>query len=165
MSISFGSAASSSNLNAAFISKTSDSTTVGVLDLDAAASGDQITNIQLEVNNKTFKNYTVESITAAGEVTISLTKGMQRRKVQSAGGALTASVTPFGVAGGWADGMQIRLRGDSDTDTLELTGVATASTVDYGVILNGTIVLQKWTQITLEWDELELRWYEISRNS
>lgn len=160
MSIGFGTAASSANVNAAFLSKTTDSTTVGIVDLNAAASGDQITNIQLEVNNKTFKNFVVEAIAAAGEVTTSVIKGMQRRKVQSSGGALTASSTPFGTGGGWVDGMQIRLRGDSDTNTIKFTH----NDSDYGIILNGDAILLKFCQLTVEWDNSELRWYEISRN-
>lgn len=161
MSVGFGSEATSANLNGAFLSKTTDSTTIGVMDFNAAASGDQITNVQLEINNKTFKNFTVEAVGSGNEVTTSTTSGMQRRKVTSDGGAVTASTTPFGNSGGWQDGTQIRLRGNSDSNTLKITH----NDIDYGCILNGDIILVKWSQLTLEWDELELRWYEISRNS
>lgn len=165
MTVAFKSSASSENLNNAFMSKNADSTTTGVFTLNAPLSGDQIDNLQLELNGKTFHPYAVQQVTAGGEISISTTKGMQRRKIQSDGGAIIASATPFGTSGGWVDGMQIRLRGNSDTNTVQLSGVDVASSIDYGIIINGTIVLEKFVQITLEWDADELRWYEISRNS
>ena len=165
MTVAFKSSASSANLNAAFASKTADNTLIGEQTLNAPNSGDQIDNLQKEVNGKTFHPYAVEQITAGGEISSSTTKGMQRRKVQSDGGPVIASATPFGASGGWVDGTQIRLRGDSDINTVQLTGVDVGSSVDYGIIINGTIVLEKFVQITLEWDADELRWNEISRNS
>lgn len=161
MTVSLNSPASSSNLNESFMSKKVDTETVGVVNLNAPSSGDQITNAQLEINTKTFKAYIVEQITSGGEVTTSTTKGMQRRKVESDGGAQVASTTPFGTGGGWVDGLQVRLRGDSDTNTIKFVHADIA----YGIIMNGDIILEKWTQLTIEWDEDELRWYEISRNS
>jgi len=161
MSVASNSPATSANVNAAFISKTSDSTTVGIIGFNAATSGDAVTNIQLELNGKTFTPYVVEQVTSGGSLTTSTTKGMQRRKVTSDGGAVVASSTPFGTGGGWVDGTQVRLRGDSDTNTLKIIHADT----NYGIIMNGDIILEKWTQLTVEWDEDELRWYEISRNS
>lgn len=161
MSISFGSPATSTNLNNSFVSKTSDSTTIGKINLNAPDSGEEILNLQLEVNNKTFKAYDVEQITTGGEISSSDTMGMQRRKVISDGGTVTISSTPFGIIGQWIDGMNIRLRGNDDTNAIKLIH----NDNDYGCILNGDIVLNKFVQITLEWDEQELRWYEISRNS
>lgn len=161
MTVASNSPASSANVNAAFLSKITDSSTVAVIDLNAINSGDQIANAQLEINQKTFTPYTVEQVTSGGEVTTSTLKGMQRRKVSSDGGAVVASTTPFGITGGWADGTQIRLRGDSDANTLKIV----FADIDYGIIMNGDIILEKWTQLTIEWDADELRWFEISRNS
>ena len=161
MTVSANSPASSSNLNDSFISKKVDSTTVGELGLNALNSGEEITNTQLEINSKSFKAYVVEQIAASGIVTTSTTMGMQRRKVESSGGAVVASSTPFGNTGGWIDGLQVRLRGDSDANTVKII----YSDIDYGIIMNGDIILEKWTQLTVEWDDLELRWYEISRNN
>lgn len=161
MTISVNSPASSANVNESFLSRKSDSSTVGKITLNAPDSGEQIDNAQLEINTKSFKPFSAEQISSGGTVSTSLTIGMQRRKVESDGGAVVASSTPFGIAGGWADGLQIRLRGDSDLNTVKFI----FSDTDYGIIMNGDIILEKWTQLTIEWDLQELRWYEISRNS
>lgn len=160
MTISANSPATSSNLNESFISKKSDSVTVGKVGLNSLNSGEQITNTQLEINTKTFKPYAEEQISSGNTIASSTTMGMQRRKIVSDGGLVTISSTPFGGVGGWADGLQIRLRGNSDSNTIKIVH----NDSDYGCILNGDIILTKWAQITLEWDLAELRWYEISRN-
>ena len=156
-----GQAANETTFNASFLAKNGDDATIGKVGLlNTSGSGDNIANAQLEINQNRYKVFTVESIGAAGEVTLNTINQMQRRKVVSSGGSLTASVTPFGSVGGWMDGTNIRLKGDSDTNTIKFTH----DDNDYGMILNGSAELKKHMHLTIEWDESELRWYEISRN-
>jgi hypothetical protein len=161
MSIGQGSPATSANFNASFVSKTTDDTKVGKLALNNPSSGDAVTDVQLELNEKRMTPYAVEQISAGGTVTVSTEKGMQRRKIQSDGGAITASSTPFGSGGGWPDATVVRLLGTSDANAVTLV----SSDIDYGFYINGDITLTKFVQLTVEWDATELRWYEISRNN
>lgn len=160
MSVSDGQTGNAATFNAAFGSKTSNNIYTGIQELDAPSSGDTITNLQLEVNGKTFDKIAVEQISAGAEVATSTTRGLQSRKVISDGGAVTASSTPFGSTGGWVDGTQVRLVGTSNTDTVTFTH----NDADYGMILNGNATLPLYGTLTVEWDQGFLRWIEVGRN-
>lgn len=160
MTVAYGSAVSSSNVNNAFVSKTADSTMVGVLDLNESSSGDRITNVQQEINN--LKNTTNASATVAGggTITVSTTQREQYFRISGNGGAQSLSTTPFGTGGGWIDGTIVRLLGTHDTNTISLDH----NDSDNGVILNGDCTLAKYNMLTLIWDTEFNRWIEVGRN-
>ena len=158
-----GQAADQITFNAAFLAKNGDDSTVGkvgLLDPDSTNSGGTIANAQRQINENNYAVFAVEAIGAAGEVSSNVINQMQRRNVASSGGALSASITPFGTSAGWPDGTIMRLKGDSDSNTIKFTH----NDNDHGMILTGDAVLEKHRQLTVEWDNDELRWYEISRN-
>jgi len=78
------------------------------------------------------------------------------------GGTLpvTTSATPFGVAAPALDGTVVRLVGGSSEFTVTLP----YSDIDYGVILNGDVVLGKGSVIELQYVDGLKRWIEVSRN-
>lgn len=161
MTVSAGEAVAAAVVNAAFGSKVSDNTFVGVQTLNAPSSGAQINNVQLELNNARTVTYTVESVAASGTVTVSSSGGgLQYRRVQSTGGAVAANTVPFGSSHGLSDGQQIRLVGVSDTDTLEFV---TNDAAD-GMLLNGDAILQKGYILTVQYDSVLDRFLEIGRN-
>lgn len=159
MTVAYGSAVSSSNVNNAFVSKTADSTMVGVLDLNEASSGDRITNVQQEINNLKNSTNASATVSAGGTISVSTTERVQYFRVSGDGGAQSLSATPFGSAS-WIDGTIVRLVGTSDTNTLSLDH----NDADNGAILNGDCTLAKYNMLTLIWDSEFNRWLEISRN-
>jgi hypothetical protein len=163
MAVSDGQNGNASTFNAAFVSKNIDSTVISKITLNdpSPESGDSISNVQEELNNKTFKPFVVEQISAGGAITTSITLGMQRRKVVSDGGNISAAAQLFGAVGGWPDGTQIRLVGTDNTNSVTIE----YNDIDYGLIINGNFTLTKHARITLEWDADELRWVEIQRIS
>jgi len=159
MSITYGSAVSSANVNNAFVSKTADSTMVGVLDLNEASSGDRITNVQQEINNLKNSTNASATVSAGGTISVSTTERVQYFRVSGDGGAQSLSATPFGSAS-WIDGTIVRLVGTSDTNTLSLDH----SDTDNGAVLNGDCTLAKYNMLTLIWDSEFSRWIEVGRN-
>lgn len=159
MTVAYGSAVSSSNVNNAFVSKTADSTMVGVLDLNEASSGDRITNVQQEINNLKNSTNASATVSAGGTISVSTTERVQYFRVSGDGGAQSLSATPFGSAS-WIDGTIVRLVGTSDTNTLSLDH----NDADNGAILNGDCTLAKYNMLTLIWDSEFNRWLETSRN-
>lgn len=159
MTVAYGSAVSSSNVNNAFVSKTADSTMVGVLDLNEASSGDRITNVQQEINNLKNSTNASATVSAGGTISVSTTERVQYFRVSGDGGAQSLSSTPFGSAS-WIDGTIVRLVGTSDTNTLSLDH----NDADNGAILNGDCTLAKYNMLTLIWDSEFNRWLETSRN-
>ena len=165
MSVSDGQTGNANTFNAAFASKTAQSGNqiTGKLDFanGDAESGDAINNIQKDVNNKTFKVFTVEQLSAGGSIASSTTLGLQRRKIVSDVGNVTMANTPFGTGGGWVDGTQIRIVVTNNTNTVTLLH----NDIDYGALLNGDFTFSKHARLTLEWDADELRWVEVQRIS
>lgn len=159
MTVAYGSAVSSSNVNNAFVSKTADSTMIGVLDLNEASSGDRITNVQQEINNLKNSTNASATVSSGGTITVSTTERVQYYRVSGESGAQSMSLTPFGSAS-WIDGTIVRLCGTSDTNTLSLDN----NDADNGAILNGDCTLGKYNVLTLIWDSEFNRWLEISRN-
>ena len=160
MTVANGSAVSSSNVNNAFVSKTANSTMVGVLDLNESSSGDRITNTQQEINNLKNKTNAAATVSSGGTITVSTTQREQLFRVSGNGGAQSLSTTPFGTGGGWTDGTIVRLLGTHDTNTLSLDH----NDSDNGAILNGDCTLKKYNILTLMWDSSLSRWIELSRN-
>ena len=160
MTVAYGSAVSSSNVNSAFVSKTSNSTMVGVLDLNEASSGDRITNAQQEINNLKNKTNASSTVAGGGTITVSTTQRVKYFRVSGNGGAQSLSNTPFGTGGGWTDGTIVRLVGTSDSNTISLDH----NDSDNGAILNGDCTLAKYNILTLIWDSEFSRWIEVGRN-
>lgn len=106
-----------------------------------------------------WTTYSTESVTNGGNVTISTTVGLQVRRVQGSGGSATLSSTPLGSSAP-TDGTVVRLVGQSDTNTIVITNSDTAK----GAILNGDVVLSKYSTIDLQYDSVNDRWIEVARN-
>lgn len=159
MTVSFGSAVSSSNVNNAFVSKSANSTMIGVLDLNESSSGDRITNAQQEINNLKNKTNASATVSGGGTITVSTTQREQYFRISGNGGAVSLSTTPFGVAS-WTDGTIVRLVGTSDTNTVSLDH----NDADNGAVLNGDCTLSKYNILTLIWDTELNRWIELTRN-
>lgn len=110
--------------------------------------------------NGIFNTYSAQSISSGGDINSVTDNGLQYRRVEGSGGAITVSVTPFGTTGGWTDGTIIRLIGQSDTNTVTLTN----NDATNGAILNGTATLGQYYVLELQWDSSASRWVEIGRN-
>lgn len=160
MTVAYGSAVSSTNVNDAFVSKTANSTMVGVLDLNEASSGDRITNAQQEINNLKVTTNASATVAGSGTITVSTTQRVQYFRISGDGGAVSLSTTPFGTGGGWIDGTIIRLVGTSDTNTVSLDHNDSSN----GAILNGDCTLAKYNMLTLIWDSELSRFIEAGRN-
>lgn len=102
-----------------------------------------------------FKTGLVQSITAFGAPTIG-TQPFQRIKVQGSVAAVSMATT---LAGG-TDGMTIAFVGASSTNTVT---IAQNDAVN-GFILNGDVVLSKYSTVVVQYDSSAQRWFEISRN-
>lgn len=106
--------------------------------------------------------YTVQatqSITASGTITPS-TEGLQVLRVQGSGGAQVASSTPFGASPSLTDQTIIKLEGQSDTNTLQIS----RNDATDGCLLNGDAVLFDGYILTLRWDATRSRFLEDGRN-
>ena len=160
MTVAYGSALTSANVNNNLVSKTADSTMVGVLDLNEASSGTRITNVQQELNNQKVSTNASAAIAGGGTITASTTQQVQYFRVSGDGGAISLSTTPFGSGGGWIDGTTVRICGTDDTNSVSLDFNDSAN----GAIINGDCTLKKYNMITLQWDSELSRWIEISRN-
>lgn len=68
-----------------------------------------------------LKVFAGQSIAGGGEVASDIVNVRQLRQVQSTGGVVNLSVTPFGTTGGWKDGTEFVLVGLSDADSVILT--------------------------------------------
>jgi hypothetical protein len=103
-----------------------------------------------------FKTSAVQSLSAGGTPTIG-TQPFQRIKVAGNAAAVTMATT---LAGG-TDGMELLFIGDDSTNTVTIT-VNDAAT---GFILNGDVVLSKYSTLLVQYDSSGTgRWVEVSRN-
>jgi hypothetical protein len=103
-----------------------------------------------------FKTSAVQSLSAGGTPTIG-TQPFQRIKVAGNAAAVDMATT---LAGG-TDGMELLFIGDDSTNTVTIT-VNDAAT---GFILNGDVVLSKYSTLLVQYDSSGTgRWIEVSRN-
>ena len=102
-----------------------------------------------------FKTSLVQSLSAGGTPTIG-TQPFQRIKVQGNAAAVSMATT---LAGG-TDGMTILFQGNDSTNTVTIAINDAAN----GWILNGDVVLSKYSTILVQYDGDVQRWIEISRN-
>lgn len=167
MTVAYNSQLSSSNVNNAFASKSANNTLVGVLDLNNATSGDQIANVQQKINdiedtteNLTWSMTANQTVVAGGTINNSTSDLKQYRRIDGDAGAITASSTPFGSAGGWVDGIEIRLVGTHLTNSVSFV----SNDAQYGMILNGDCTLLKYNILTVQYDSTLERFIEVQRN-
>jgi hypothetical protein len=103
-----------------------------------------------------FKTSAVQSLSAGGTPTIG-TQPFQRIKVAGNAAAVTMATT---LAGG-TDGMELLFIGDDSTNTVTITVNDAAN----GFILNGDVVLSKYSTVLVQYDSSGTgRWVEVSRN-
>jgi hypothetical protein len=102
-----------------------------------------------------FKTSAVQSLSAAGTPTIG-TQPFQRISVQGNAAAITMATA---LAGG-TDGMTLLFVGEDSTNTVSIV----TSDILNGFILNGDVVLSKYSSILVQYDSTLGRWIEISRN-
>lgn len=179
MSVSNGQAGNQDTFNDAFLSLFNGGNILGLVKLLNPSAGGDINNLQQFLNDLQseldsanddisaiedtlstltggFKIFPTESISSSGEISKSTDK-LQIRKVAGNGGAVVASLTPFGSTE-LVDGAMYVLVGTSDTDTVEIQ----ASDVDYGALINGYIILKKGTVQKLIWDAEMLRFIDAN---
>ena len=168
MAVTSGSPVSSSNVNSAFVSKTATTseTMVGVLDLNNGSSGSQVTNVQQKLNDLTNDHIwrTVATFLIVPTSTIDTDKTLYRQylRIQGIGAVSTDTTMPFGSGSvtEWHDGAEIRLVGQSDSDTVTISH----SDTQYGAILNGNATLKKYYILDLVYDSSLERFIEVGRN-
>tara|TARA_Y100000114_G_scaffold44380_1_gene39952 strand:- start:185 stop:664 length:480 start_codon:yes stop_codon:yes gene_type:complete len=158
MSVQSNSPVTSSNVNSAFMSRTVDTSTVGVVSLENTGSS-TVSNVQQLLNHLKWTVSTVQNVSASGTLTYSTTDLNQVLTVAGSGGAVSASNTPFGSSAP-TNATTVRLIGTNDTNTV---GFQYAD-VDYGILLNGDVSLGRGDVLELMWNTELNRWIEISRN-
>jgi hypothetical protein len=102
-----------------------------------------------------FKTSLVQNISAGGTPTIG-TQPFQRIKIAGNAAAVDMATT---LAGG-TDGMTVLFIGDDSTNTVT---IAQNDATD-GFILNGDVVLSKYSTVLIQYDSATSRWVEVSRN-
>lgn len=158
MSVQSNSPVTSANVNTAFMSRTSDTSTVGIIALSNAGST-SVSDLQLLLNHLKWTVSTVQTVSASGTLTYSTTDLNQVLTVAGNAGAVSASNTPFGSSAP-TNATTVRLIGTNDTNTV---GFQYAD-VNYGILLNGDVSLGKGDVLELMWNTELSRWIEISRN-
>jgi len=100
-----------------------------------------------------------QNITAAGGVTYT------RRflRVKGSGGSVTVTAIPSVAA--IADGKEVFIQGDSDTDTLILQDESNLANSGLALAGGANITLGKGDILHLSYDEGDLKYYEISRSN
>jgi hypothetical protein len=100
------------------------------------------------------------TLTASDQISLSVVTGnvIQKWRIQGNAAPITMSTTPF--IGTVADGTEIKLIGNDNTNTVEFTNNDIAG----GCILNGNAILLKYYFITLVYDLALDRYIEKSRN-
>lgn len=161
MAISDGDSVNAAVTNAAFLSRTADSSTIGVISLNNPSSGGTILNLQQSLNNAMVREIsTVQSVAASSFITISSAK-VQYRPVIGDSAAITTSNQPFGTtASTMVAGKVMEIVGTSDTDTVTIP----YSDTQYGCLIHGDCTLGKGDILVLIYDAVLERWLEYSRN-
>ena len=143
--------------NAAFLSRTGNTSATGIIQL-LNDSSPTISNLQEAVNASGSRERALQTIAASGTITTT-GSGIDLIPIASAGGEVAPLNTLFG-AGVFASGHEVILIGTSDTDFITISN----SDVADGLILNGQIELKRFTMISLKWVANLDRWVELCRN-
>lgn len=161
MAVTDGSPVDAATTNAAFMSRTADTSTIGIVALNHPSSGGTISNLQQTLNNALVReSFSTQDIAASGNITISGAR-VQYRPVAGDGGAVTTDTQPFGsTALVMVQGKMIELVGTSDTNTVTIP----YSDTQYGALVNGDCTLSKGNILVLIYDSTLERWLEYSRN-
>lgn len=147
-------------VNAAFMSRTTDTSTTGVLALNNSGSA-AIADVQDTLNKALSReSFATETISAGSFITIS-GDTVQFRRVEGDSGAVTTSNTPFGTtAATMVQGKVIEIVGTDDTNLVTIP----RADVQYGCLLNGDATLGKGNILTIIYDDVLERWLELARN-
>lgn len=103
---------------------------------------------------------TTQIVSNGNQIVYDTETTMQYQDVISDGGNVIVSAAPFGTSNLWPANVVVRIKGNSDVDTVTIQH----SDIQYGVILNGDITLTHDAIIELQYDPSEERFIEISRN-
>ena len=153
--------ADQTTFNNAFLSRLTNSDTIGVVGLNNGSSGGLIANAQLAINRSTPLVVATQSVTASGSINYNTTNLQQIRYIQGDGAAITVSSTIFGNAGDFLDGTMITLICVSDTFTVTIEN---SSSTQYGQVCNGDMELKRYYQVTFLYSGVLERWIQISQN-
>jgi len=159
MAISDNQPVNASASNTAWMSRTTDTDTVGKVNLNNADSAFVI-DLQQIINNLLTQTYAEETLSAAATITSDTDQRYQVRRVKSDGGNVSVSTTPFGTSGLWTDGTIIELVGTDAADFITIE----FNDAPYGAIVNGDIDMDLYRVLVLRWDSVLVRWIEIGRN-
>lgn len=96
-----------------------------------------------------------QTLSAAATITLA-GNGRQLIRVQGNGGAITVNATT-GVTAGTKDGIELRLQGLSDANTVQIDTAG-------NMRVNGTCVLGQGDILDLQWDNSDAKWTEVSRS-
>lgn len=163
MSVANGQRADQNTFNSSFVSRETDSNTVGVLALDNTlpASGPVIPNLQKAVNQLTRTSPVLDSIPDGDSLALDPVSLNERRRVQGLGAPIVMDAQPFG-AGPFVDGKLVRLMGFSDVDTVTINQSLAAG----GAKINGgSITLFTHETADFEWVESSQLWVLVGRNN
>jgi len=109
----------------------------------------------------TLATYPPETISEGGIISSALTAETQVRYIEGTGGAVTTSNTPFGVAGGWVDGILMVLIGSNASWSV----TTPFADIDYGFIINGDFATNtEYGNLTVRWHARKLRWIQEGVN-
>jgi hypothetical protein len=144
--------------NAAFLSRTANSSTVGVIQLLNDGSP-PVTNLQAAINSGGVRELATQVIDSGQKIT-NTGSGNDLIPVQSSGGEISGHPVLF--ANSVTAAQEITLIGLSDTDYLLIEN-SEASTK--GLVMNGSIQLKRYVSITFKYVSVLEKWVEKCRNS
>lgn len=180
MTVAFKSPLTSANVNAAFMSKNSDTGTTGkinqtnITDATDETDGAFHTEGGMSVAKKLYvgdsinavtffnlvKDFASQSVVGGGTVSADVNQTFQMRRVVGNAGPAVLSLSPFGDLSSATKPILIMLIGQDDTNTVTITYSDTAN----GAYVNGEATLKKGYSIFLIWDPTNQRLYELCRN-
>lgn len=152
--------AESALVNSKFLGRSVDDETTGVLGLNAASSGDQVTNAQLQINTNKFNLLADQTVSASGTFLFDEVSMFQIKRIEGNGGAVTVASEPFGSSPNLPDGTIIYLIGQDDTNTVTIEHNDSTD----GCLLNGDATLLKGYCLQLFWDAGLERFIDVGRN-
>jgi hypothetical protein len=106
-----------------------------------------------------WTSYASQVLVSNDSITLSLTTGLQYRRVTGTAGATAVSLTPFGLTAP-PDGTVVRLVGQSNTDSVVVSSYDAAK----GALINGLAELGYADVLELQYDSVLDRWVETFRN-
>lgn len=155
MSVVDGQAVNALITNAAFVSRTQNTSMSGNLRMEKIGA-EVINDVQAAINASRRIERATQSISGAADIEYLNGVGMQLIPVQTSSGELirnTITGTPIAF-------QEITLVGLSDTNYIKLE----SSDTDEGLMLNGDCLLKRFVTITLYYSTTLSRWVEKCRN-